>query len=143
MEKKKIVVPSATDYNLSDPENYTPSFLKFDDKAMEFIVYITFSTCIVLMLLPYSYVDGNPVPVIIFNDLRPFAFHAFVLFIIFAFSGAFNAILAKNKPRLVRFCRCYSMVSMVLAMTVLGYATILSSLRWASGQFQIGSVMRS
>ncbi|KAK9279967.1 hypothetical protein L1049_013651 [Liquidambar formosana] len=86
--------------------------------VMESILFVSFTTATILILLPYEYIDGNPVPTVIFKGL-PSIFHAFVISIMFAFSGACNALLIPNKPSIVRFCRYYSLASMASAIALL------------------------
>ena len=88
---------------------------------LECILGLCFTVITILLQLPYEYIDENPVPTIIFKG-RPTTFQAFVVCIIFAFSGATNAIVASNKPRFARFCGYYAMASMASALVILWWA---------------------
>lgn len=85
---------------------------------MNCIFSLSFQTVILILLIPYEQVNGNPVPAIIFKGL-PSTFHAFVLSIVMAFTGAFNALmLATNKPKIAKFCSYYSMACMASAVAL-------------------------
>ncbi|RZB91281.1 hypothetical protein D0Y65_023616 [Glycine soja] len=68
--------------------------------------------------LPYEYIDNNPVPTIVFKG-RPRTFHTFIIFIIFAFSGATNALVAFNKSIFSRLCGYYAMASALAILLLL------------------------
>ncbi|KAE8648779.1 hypothetical protein Csa_009128 [Cucumis sativus] len=78
-------------------------------------------------------VNGNLVPAIIFKGL-PSTFHAFLLSIVMAFSGAFNALmLATNKPKIAKFCSYYSLGFMVSAVVLFFWAvfqTVFNLRQW-------------
>ena len=80
------------------------------------------------MLVPHEQVDGSLVPTLVFND-RPTAYHAFLISIMFSFTGALSALLIQHRPRIERFCRAYAMASMISALAILLYATA----RWGFG----------
>ncbi|KAK9997480.1 hypothetical protein SO802_022166 [Lithocarpus litseifolius] len=86
-----------------------------------FIIYASCTLGTVFMLLPHEQVDGSPVPILVFKD-QPKAFHAFLISIMFSFTGAFSALLIQRRPRVERFCRVYAMASMILAIAILLYA---------------------
>ncbi|KAJ1412060.1 hypothetical protein SESBI_20700 [Sesbania bispinosa] len=88
---------------------------------LEIILGLCFTAINILLQLPYEYIDKNPVPTVIFKG-RPTTFHAFLICIIFAFSGATNALVAYNKSGFARFCGYYSMVSMASALAILFWA---------------------
>ncbi|TKY69476.1 hypothetical protein E2542_SST05750 [Spatholobus suberectus] len=85
---------------------------------LECVLGLCFTVITILLQLPYEYIDNNPVPTVIFKG-RPKTFHAFILCIIFAFSGATNALVAFNKSRFSRFCGYYAMASMASALDFL------------------------
>ncbi|CAK7323700.1 unnamed protein product [Dovyalis caffra] len=90
-------------------------------------------------LLPYEYGDGNPVPTIIFKDL-PSTFHAYVISIIFAFTGSFSSLLIRDKVKYAKyekFSRFYSLVFMVFAVAILVYAVSLSCLVTGDEKMQV------
>ncbi|KAF3959047.1 hypothetical protein CMV_016103 [Castanea mollissima] len=86
-----------------------------------FIIYASCTLGTIFMLLPHEQVDGSPVPILVFKD-QPKAFHAFLISIMFSFTGAFSALLIQRRPRVERFCRVYAMASMMLAIAILLYA---------------------
>lgn len=107
-----------------------PQILESEDGILEYIVCIS-SLIIgsILMLVPYETIDGNPIPTIIFKGL-PSEFHAFVVFIIFAFAASYCAILMDSKVKFARFCRYYSMFSMASAFAIFICAMFRN--RWIS-----------
>ncbi|CAJ2648279.1 unnamed protein product [Trifolium pratense] len=89
---------------------------------LECVLGLCFTTFNILLLVPYDYIDKNPVPAVIFKG-RTTTFQAFLVCIIFAFSGATNAIVAASiNSRFGRFCGYYSMVSMASAFAILLWA---------------------
>ncbi|WRX13890.1 hypothetical protein QQP08_006377 [Theobroma cacao] len=88
---------------------------------LESILFISFTVATILILLPHEYVKGSPVPIIVFKG-HPATFHAFTICIIFAFSGAFCALMTPNSPRIARLCGCYSIASMASAIGLLIWA---------------------
>ncbi|KAL7260841.1 hypothetical protein ACSBR1_006495 [Camellia fascicularis] len=91
------------------------------------ILAVTSAVAVVLPLVPYEKIGQNSVPTIIFKGL-PATFHGFVISIMFAFSGAFSALLVPNKPKISRLCRFYSMVSMASAVAFLMSANFSQSI---------------
>lgn len=89
---------------------------------LECVLGLCFTSINILILVPYEYIDKNPVPAVIFKG-RPTTFHAFLICIIFAFSGATNAFVASNiNSGFGRFCGYYSMVAMASALAILLWA---------------------
>ncbi|KAJ0092538.1 hypothetical protein Patl1_26736 [Pistacia atlantica] len=89
----------------------------------------------ILWLLPHRFENGSIVPTIIFQ--HPFMFHAFVISIIFSFTGAFSLLLLGNKPKIATIRRCYFVVSilcMASALSILACALFLESCRLVSHQ---------
>ncbi|KAG6751212.1 hypothetical protein POTOM_045731 [Populus tomentosa] len=64
------------------------------------ILIITFTTGMFLNLLPQENIDGNPVPTVIFKG-HASIFHAFVISVIFAFTGSFCSLMIDKKPKIV------------------------------------------
>ncbi|CAK9181619.1 unnamed protein product [Ilex paraguariensis] len=81
----------------------------------ELIFGVTFVTAFGLLQLPYQKIDGNPVPTIIFKD-NPSSFHAFLLAINFAFTGAVLTVsLRARYPKIARYCRQLAVVCVTAA----------------------------
>ncbi|KAL7001324.1 hypothetical protein U1Q18_002474 [Sarracenia purpurea var. burkii] len=96
-----------------------PSTSSNETAVSGLILFVTSALAAVLPLLPYDRAGANRTPAIIFNG-RSSAFHAFLVSVMFAFSGAFSSFFAhKNKPKLARLCRFYSMVAMGAAVVIL------------------------
>ncbi|KAG5080624.1 hypothetical protein AAZX31_02G175800 [Glycine max] len=88
---------------------------------LECVLGICFIVMTILLQLPYEYIDYNPVPTIVFKGcLR--TFHAFIIFLIFSFSGATNALVAFNKSRFSRLCGYYAIASMASSLAILLWA---------------------
>ncbi|TXG72757.1 hypothetical protein EZV62_001336 [Acer yangbiense] len=95
---------------------------------------LSLSTALVLLSLHQPSGDGKTVPPLIFQGF-PSAFDAFVICIIFSFTGSFSWLLMANNPKLARFCRCYFIVSMLFmtsALSMLASALFLQNFRLAS-----------
>ncbi|KAK0608704.1 hypothetical protein LWI29_034804 [Acer saccharum] len=78
--------------------------------------------------------DGKPIPPLIFQGSQS-AFEAFVICIIFSFTGSFSWLLMANKPKLATFSRCYFVISMVFmasALSILASALFLDNFRLVS-----------
>ncbi|KAA8532824.1 hypothetical protein F0562_033060 [Nyssa sinensis] len=85
----------------------------------ETIFGAAFVTVFALLQLPYEKIDGNPIPTIIFKN-KPAFFHAFVLSLNFAFSGAVMAIsLRERYTGIARNCRRLAIVSIAMAVGIL------------------------
>ncbi|PSR88213.1 CTP synthase [Actinidia chinensis var. chinensis] len=82
------------------------------------ILFLTSALAAVLPLIPYENTGRHRVPKIIFKG-QSSTFHAFIISIMFAFSGAFSGLFVYDKPLMARLCRFYSMVSMVCAGALL------------------------
>ncbi|KAL7240759.1 hypothetical protein ACSBR2_006412 [Camellia fascicularis] len=89
------------------------------------ILLVTAFVAVVLRLIPYECIGRNRVPVFPFKGL-PSTFHGFVISIMFAFSGAFGALLVSNNPKISRLFRYFSTVSMASAFAFLISATFVS-----------------
>ena len=94
-----------------------------------FIIYTSCTLGTMFMLLPREQVDGSPVPTLVFKD-QPTVFHAFLISIMFSFTGALTALLIQHRPRIERLCRVYAMASMLSALAILLSATALCGLRY-------------
>ncbi|GFZ16199.1 hypothetical protein Acr_25g0006080 [Actinidia rufa] len=79
------------------------------------ILFLTSALAAVVPLIPYEHTGRHQVPKIIFKD-RPSTYHAFILSVMFAFSGAFSTLFVHNKPKMERMCQFYSMISMASAL---------------------------
>lgn len=81
------------------------------------------------VLLPQNHINGEPIPSSIFEG-NPYTFDAFVVSIIFSFTGAFSLLKIRNKPQFVILRRCYfiiSMVSTTVALSVLASTLMLQN----------------
>uniref|UniRef100_A0A0A0KT20 PGG domain-containing protein n=1 Tax=Cucumis sativus TaxID=3659 RepID=A0A0A0KT20_CUCSA len=111
----------------------TCSSLDISTNLLYSILCLSFKTVTLILLFPYEQVNGNLVPAIIFKGL-PSTFHAFLLSIVMAFSGAFNALmLATNKPKIAKFCSYYSLGFMVSAVVLFFWAvfqTVFNLRQW-------------
>ncbi|GMH31203.1 hypothetical protein Nepgr_033046 [Nepenthes gracilis] len=88
----------------------------------EAITVVAFVSVFLLLKLPMEKIDGNPVPTVIFKD-RPPHFHAFVLLLVFSFSGGLMAIsLRPLYPKIAVYCRYMAVLS------ITGAASIFSGL---------------
>ncbi|KAG5532628.1 hypothetical protein RHGRI_027054 [Rhododendron griersonianum] len=82
------------------------------------ILFLTATTAAVLQLIPYDQSGVYRVPERLFKG-HPSVFHAFLVSVMFAFSGAFSALFLQNKPNMARVCSSYSSVSVALAVGLL------------------------
>ncbi|KAI8007972.1 hypothetical protein LOK49_LG07G02990 [Camellia lanceoleosa] len=92
-----------------------------ETNILESIMVASFTFTTLLLLLPCDYIDGSPVPTIIFKGL-PSTFHAFVVSLIFAFSGALSALLIHDTSFFAKLCEFSSMASMTSALSLLLWA---------------------
>ena len=90
---------------------------------MKSMVYISFTTATISMLIPQDIVDGRPVPVF-FRGL-PTIYHIFLSCTLFAFLGSSSSLMVQHKPRVERVFRIYAVASMISALVTLLYATVL------------------
>ncbi|KAK9997464.1 hypothetical protein SO802_022150 [Lithocarpus litseifolius] len=87
------------------------------------ILYISSTAATISMVLPHENVDGNPVPTL-FKD-RPPDYHMFLMFILFAFLGAFSALMLQHKPRVGKIFRISAIASMLSAFATVFNAAAL------------------
>ncbi|GMP53493.1 hypothetical protein CsSME_00018940 [Camellia sinensis var. sinensis] len=93
-------------------------------RVLESILIASFTIVTVFIILPCEYIDGNPIPTLIFKGC-PSTFYAFLVFVVFAFSSSLNALLIHNKPLiLAKLCQCISIASMISALSLLLWAMI-------------------
>ncbi|CAK9181627.1 unnamed protein product [Ilex paraguariensis] len=107
------------------PSDVKPSYPTTQNTNPPAILVVTSAVAAVLPFLPCEYIDGNRVPTVIFKGL-PSIFHGFIISIMFAFSGSFSELFLHNRPKMARFCRFYSVVSMASAILIVLYAMCVS-----------------
>lgn len=94
----------------------------------EIIFGMAFLTVFGFLQLPLEDVGGNPVPTILFKD-KPSFFHAFLLSLTFAFTGAGITITLREKhPKIARLSRCLAIASTVSAAGILTWLVLPSCL---------------
>ena len=93
----------------------------------EIYLYISSTAATISIVLPHENVDGIPVPAL-FKD-RPPDYHMFLMFILFAFLGAFSALVLQHKPRFGKFFRISAIASMLSALAIVLNAVAL----WFAG----------
>lgn len=82
-----------------------------------------------LLRLPFEKIDGNPAPTIIFKG-RPAFFHALILSLDFAFSGATVTICLHSKcPKMGGYFWWLSCTAMVVAAGMMAWCSLALSLR--------------
>lgn len=93
----------------------------------QLILFVSFTTATVVIQGPHEYINGVPIPTLLFKSL-PFTFYAFIIFIILAFSGAFSALIMfqqmENFARITGYC---SLISLASAMALLMWAIYSST----------------
>ncbi|GMP53452.1 hypothetical protein CsSME_00018902 [Camellia sinensis var. sinensis] len=90
-------------------------------KILESILVASFTITTLLLIIPCEFINGSPVPTLIFAGL-PSTFQAFVVCLVFAFSGSLSALLINDSSFLVKFCEYSSMASMTFALSLLLWA---------------------
>ncbi|KAL7249886.1 hypothetical protein ACSBR1_011963 [Camellia fascicularis] len=94
------------------------SVQQIQTNILESILVASFTIAIVLLILPCEYIDDSPVPTVIFKGL-PSTFHAFVVCLIFSFTGSLSALLIHDTSFLAKFCEYSSMAFMASALSLL------------------------
>ncbi|MCD7450194.1 hypothetical protein HAX54_004341 [Datura stramonium] len=90
------------------------------------IFRIAFLTVTALLQLPSERIDGNLVPTVIFTR-KPALFQAFMLSLLFAFSGSMASESMKEKqPKISLFCRKLAVFSVAVAGGVFAFSSLLS-----------------
>ncbi|KAJ4972070.1 hypothetical protein NE237_005169 [Protea cynaroides] len=89
-------------------------------------IYVCAWVLVLLIIqLPFEYIDGKPVPTIVFGG-RLMPFRAFIAAVAIAFSGSFGAIcLHKINPKFARFCRSLGVASTATALAILIWVSVL------------------
>ncbi|KAL7249877.1 hypothetical protein ACSBR1_011957 [Camellia fascicularis] len=72
-------------------------------KILESILVASFTITTLLLIIPCEFINGSPVPTLIFAGL-PSTFQAFVVCLVFAFAGSLSALLINDSSFLVMFC---------------------------------------
>ncbi|KAL7218580.1 hypothetical protein ACSBR2_011779 [Camellia fascicularis] len=91
-------------------------------RFLETILITSFLFTTILLVIPYQYKNGNPVPTMIFNGIPSSGFHAFVVSLVYAFTGALTALLIHDTAAgsfLARFCELVSILCMTSALSLL------------------------
>ncbi|KAL7218574.1 hypothetical protein ACSBR2_011773 [Camellia fascicularis] len=91
-------------------------------RFLETILITSFLFATILLVIPYQYKNGNPVPTVIFNGIPISGFHAFVVSLMYAFTGALTALLIHDTAAgsfLARFCELVSILCMTSAVSLL------------------------
>ncbi|KAK4380420.1 hypothetical protein RND71_002282 [Anisodus tanguticus] len=90
------------------------------------IFRIAYLTVIAILQLPSERIDGNIVPTMIF-ERKPGLFQAFMLLLLFAFSGSTVSESIKEKqPKIALYCRKLAVFSVAVAMGVFAFSGLLS-----------------
>lgn len=93
--------------------------------AEELIFFIGILTALALLRSRYDYIDGNPVPVLIFSD-KPSLFHGFLIALNFSFTAAVVTMSLRDKsPTLARLSRRSAVACVVVAAGLLAYSALL------------------
>ncbi|KAL7218545.1 hypothetical protein ACSBR2_011750 [Camellia fascicularis] len=113
---------SVVDAMISNGSKSRSSTQAIRTRFLETILIISFLFATILLVIPYQYENGNPVPTVIFNGIPASGFHAFVVSLVYAFSGALTALLIHDTAAgsfLTRFCEFISILSMTSALSLL------------------------
>lgn len=87
---------------------------------------IAFLTATAIFQLPLETIDGNLVPTVIFTR-KPVFFQAFVLSLMFAFSGSMaSESMKENRPKIASFCHKLAVYSVAVAVGIFGLSSLLS-----------------
>ncbi|CAL5393783.1 unnamed protein product [Camellia sinensis] len=93
---------------------------QIETRVLESIMIASFTIATILVILPCEYINGSPVPTIIFEGL-PFTFQAFVVSLAFAFAASLSALLihGHNNSFLTKLCQFISIGSITSALSLL------------------------
>lgn len=129
MESRYLKVSSSHAKIVNEVLNYYVSqiaciFMAFPS---QFILYTSSTMVTIPLLLPHEIdsEDGRWVPTVVFKD-QPTAYHAFLISIIIAFTGAFCAMLVQHRPRVESFCRVSALLSLLSALSLFCFAVASS-----------------
>ncbi|KAI8012510.1 hypothetical protein LOK49_LG06G01071 [Camellia lanceoleosa] len=99
-------------------------------RFLETILVTSFLFATILLVIPYQYKNGNRVPMVIFNGIPSSWFHAFVVSLVYAFTGALTALLIHDTTGgsfLARFCQLVSILCMTSAVSLLVWSLFTQS----------------
>ncbi|KAK3420560.1 hypothetical protein EUGRSUZ_G01398 [Eucalyptus grandis] len=97
-------------------------------RVEELILVLSFMASFLLLQLPFEEVDGNPVPRVAFSK-RPACFHAYLLALNFAFTGAVMTMsLRKKCPKAAALCRRLACLAATAAVGALAWSAAAASL---------------
>ncbi|KAL7218579.1 hypothetical protein ACSBR2_011778 [Camellia fascicularis] len=89
---------------------------------LEKILITSFLFAEILLVIPYQYKNGNPIPTVTFNGIPSSGFHAFVVSLVYAFTSALTTLLIHDTVAdsfLARFCELVSILCMTSALSLL------------------------
>ncbi|KAJ9147458.1 hypothetical protein P3X46_029620 [Hevea brasiliensis] len=101
----------------------------------EVIFTVSCLTAIVILHLPMDYIDGKPVPAVVFHG-HPHIFHAFLVCLMGSCYGSVCSMyLRERKPKIAKFYYFFALVSSVLALAIFFWAAVPASLLWLASKF--------
>ncbi|KAL7232135.1 hypothetical protein ACSBR2_010202 [Camellia fascicularis] len=90
----------------------------------ELVFAMSYMMVTFILQLPMEYIDGNPVPTVIFHG-HPTTFHVFVLGLCASFSGSIGTMeLRKREPKLARYYRVVAVGAMAVTLAVFLWAAV-------------------
>lgn len=102
----------------------------------ELIFLVGIAVALTLLSLRYEYINGNPVPILVFHN-KPALFHGFLVALNFGFTASVMTMSLRAKsPTAARFCRRSAVACVAVAAGLLSYSALqLPSLsfRWSIG----------
>ncbi|KAK3002230.1 hypothetical protein RJ639_021707 [Escallonia herrerae] len=114
MEEPGTIPVTVNDLS-KEMRNNSTSFTRLE----EVIFGVTFVTIFALLQLPCERTQGSRVPTVIFKG-KPAIFHAFVVSLDFAFTGAVMTMsLRQGYPHLARHCRLLAIFSVAAVAGIL------------------------
>ncbi|GMP53433.1 hypothetical protein CsSME_00018885 [Camellia sinensis var. sinensis] len=96
-------VISVIDALVSNGSKWKSSRQAIRTSFLETILITSFLIATLLIIIPYQYKNGNPVPTVIFNGIPSTAFHGFVVSLLYAFTGSLIALLIHDNTSSAHF----------------------------------------
>ena len=120
MEESSI--PCACHHPEKHPRRHARWWSGHAPPAEELVFALSYLMGISLWQFPMEYIDGNPVPTVVFHS-NPSTFHAFVVGLCLSFSGSVGALeLRKRNPKIAGYYRVFSVGAMAVTVAVLLWA---------------------
>ncbi|GFY86835.1 hypothetical protein Acr_05g0004740 [Actinidia rufa] len=132
---EESIMPCPCHYPEKHPRRSTRWWFGLVPPAEELVFGLSYLMAISLWQVPMEYIDGNPVPAVVFHG-KPTMFHAFVVGLCLSFSGSIGALeLRKRSPKVAAYYKVFAIGAMAVTVAVLLWAAVPAAFGWFVSSF--------